>query len=200
MTVNTINVNCVTSLYIEIYLKMNSNTDIRDVFAVFSLYGLRKTSMDNVADALSISRQTLYKKFGSKEELIHWMVSGLVATRAKFAAQALMDQSLSVKERLVKSFDTLTGQFVEPLRNSPHSVEILQLVDKTCRKTNPDLAQEMREKITALFLKENIFPGKGEAEDTALILQHFSLGLMHTAEDRNVYLDNMKRAINRLIS
>lgn len=178
---------------------MDSNTDISDVFAVFSLYGLRKTSMDNVASALSISRQTLYKKFGSKEELIRWMVYEIVTTRAKYATQALMDQSLSVKERLVKSFDTLAGQFVEPLRNSPHSVEILQLVDKTCRKINPDLAEEMREKITALFLKENVFKDKNEAQDTALILQHFSLGLTHTAEDRTVYLNNMKRAINRLI-
>ncbi len=178
---------------------MEQNSDIHDVFAVFALYGLRKTSMDNVATALSVSRQTLYKKFGTKEELIHWMVSELVKRRIELATQALEDISLPVKQRLLKSFDIRIGQFVEPLRSSPHSNEILSLVDKACKKNYPDSVEKLIAQITEIFLKEKIFPDRQQAEDTAYILQYAAQGLMLSSENRSSYLKNLERVLNRLI-
>src|SRR3546814_19910255 len=48
------------------------------IVATFARYGLRKTSMEDVAAALGVSRQALYLRHGSKGALIGWATQGLI--------------------------------------------------------------------------------------------------------------------------
>ncbi|WP_171123438.1 MULTISPECIES: TetR/AcrR family transcriptional regulator [unclassified Ruegeria] len=49
-----------------------SGVDPRDVMNTFAQYGFRKTSMEDIAKAVRLSRQSIYKKFGSKESCYTW--------------------------------------------------------------------------------------------------------------------------------
>ena len=51
---------------------MNPDAEHFKVIEVFSNYGFRKTSMSDLAEAAGVSRQTLYNRFKSKEDILHW--------------------------------------------------------------------------------------------------------------------------------
>ena len=58
-----------------------------------SLYGLKKMTMEDVANQANLSRQTVYEKFGSKKRLVNeffaWLSQeslGVVAHELKMAA------------------------------------------------------------------------------------------------------------------
>ena len=44
----------------------NDNEKAKDMLATFAQYGFKKTSMADIARAMGISRQSVYKKFDQK--------------------------------------------------------------------------------------------------------------------------------------
>jgi len=80
--------------------------------AVFTRYGFRKTSMDEVARAAQLSRQGLYLSFATKEELFRAAVRYFLATALGAASEKLGQASLPLEERLVGGFDEWIGRYV----------------------------------------------------------------------------------------
>jgi AcrR family transcriptional regulator len=79
---------------------------------VFLKFGFRKTSMDEVARAASVSRQGLYLHFSRKEELFRAVVQHALDEAFRAAGERLADGSLSVRERLAGAFDEWVGRHV----------------------------------------------------------------------------------------
>jgi AcrR family transcriptional regulator len=79
---------------------------------VFLKFGFRKTSMDQVARAASVSRQGLYLHFSRKEELFRAVVQHALEEAFQAAGQRLADGSLSVRDRLTGAFDEWVGRHV----------------------------------------------------------------------------------------
>lgn len=79
---------------------------------VFLEFGFRKTSMDEVARAASVSRQGLYLHFSRKEELFRAVVQHALEAALSAAEERLSDGSLSVRERLGGAFDEWVGRHV----------------------------------------------------------------------------------------
>lgn len=82
---------------------------------VFLKFGFRKTSMDQVARAASVSRQGLYLHFSRKEELFRAVVQHALEEAFQAAGQRLADGSLSVRDRLTGAFDEWVGRHVGTL-------------------------------------------------------------------------------------
>ncbi len=40
----------------------------KDLMLTFAQYGFKKTSMEDIGSAVGVTRQSIYKKFGSKEK------------------------------------------------------------------------------------------------------------------------------------
>jgi TetR/AcrR family transcriptional regulator, regulator of autoinduction and epiphytic fitness len=83
--------------------------------AVFTRFGFRKTSMDEVARAADVSRQALYLHFGTKEELFRASVEHALGTALAEATAALGDGALPLERRLVGAFDAWLGRYVGTL-------------------------------------------------------------------------------------
>jgi len=79
---------------------------------VFTRFGFRKTSMDEVARAASVSRQGLYLHFATKEELFRATVQHALDGALEAAAASLGDDSIPLERRLVGAFDAWVGQYV----------------------------------------------------------------------------------------
>jgi AcrR family transcriptional regulator len=79
---------------------------------VFLELGFRKTSMDEVARAASVSRQALYLHFSKKEELFRAVVQHALDNALRAAEARLADGSLPVRERLSGAFDEWVGRYV----------------------------------------------------------------------------------------
>lgn len=80
--------------------------------SVFSRYGFRKTSMDEVAHAAQISRQGLYLHFATKEALFRATVQSALETSLRTANDVLADPSLALEPKLVRAFEEWTGRYV----------------------------------------------------------------------------------------
>ena len=46
----------------------------RQVLRTFAVYGFKKTSMEDIAKAIGVSRQSVYKRFGNKKRCYAWVV------------------------------------------------------------------------------------------------------------------------------
>jgi AcrR family transcriptional regulator len=79
---------------------------------VFTRYGFRKTSMDEVARAAQISRQGLYLHFATKEELFRATLQSAMEGSLHAAKAVLGDSSLPLEPRLVRAFDAWMGRYV----------------------------------------------------------------------------------------
>ena len=79
----------------------------------FIRYGFRKTSMDDVARAAGLSRQSLYAYFPTKEALFGDMVEHLVAATREACRAALARENVELEARLVDSFDAMYGSALD---------------------------------------------------------------------------------------
>lgn len=85
---------------------------LEHALGVFTRFGYRKTSMDEVARAADVSRQGLYLHFSTKEDLFRATVQFFLETSLEAAEEALADTSMLLEGRLVAAFDAWTGRHV----------------------------------------------------------------------------------------
>src|SRR4249920_376821 len=77
---------------------------------VFLRYGLKKTSMDDLARAAGLSRQGLYLYFQTKEELFKAVVLELIAGTRAASKASLAAESTDLETRILGAFDAAHGQ------------------------------------------------------------------------------------------
>ena len=76
---------------------------------VFYRYGFKKASMDDVARAAGLSRQGLYLKFRSKEELFRVALEHLVSRLLEKTAEISRRIDLDIERRLMLIFAASHG-------------------------------------------------------------------------------------------
>jgi AcrR family transcriptional regulator len=80
--------------------------------ATFARYGFRKTSMEEIARAANLSRQSLYSHFSTKEDLFRATVQHALETALIRVSEKLGDVTASLAERLEAAFDEWVGRWV----------------------------------------------------------------------------------------
>ena len=91
---------------------------------VFLRYGLRKSSMEDVAGAAGLSRPGLYLHFASKDVLFRAALQHIVTQSLAGAESAATNRSLPVEERLLAVFEALHGRTMM-LASQEHMNELL---------------------------------------------------------------------------
>jgi AcrR family transcriptional regulator len=71
--------------------------------AEFTAYGLKRTSMENVAERAGLARSTLYRRFSSKQELVRAVALRQVRALLVHLVHQV-EQLPTVEERLVEAF------------------------------------------------------------------------------------------------
>jgi AcrR family transcriptional regulator len=79
---------------------------------VFTRFGFRKTSMEDVARAAGVSRQGLYLLFSNKEELFRRALDHSLSSQLSAAVDVLSRHGQSLEERLIDACDEWCGRFV----------------------------------------------------------------------------------------
>ena len=95
-------------------------------YDVFSRYGFRRTSMNDVAQAAGISRPALYLLFQNKEHLFLELVSYRLA-QAIAAAEAALADGRPLQERLIDALLAHEAVLYEPVSESPHGAELMDV-------------------------------------------------------------------------
>lgn len=171
---------------------------VMEVLKTFAQYGYRKTSMANLGDAFGISRQALYKRFRSKELVFDWLVSEINAYALSGITEALADTSKPMTERLVQGFDCWTGRYIDILRSSPHSAELMDSGIASARslaEDGPTVAEKIRMLIARELVIEGITADLAEGERYAFVMYMASKGLTLSVADRDTYLEKMTEVV-----
>lgn len=91
---------------------------------VFAQYGFRRTSMNDIAQAASISRPALYLMFENKEDLFR----GAVLFRQSQGidrAVAILGEPGAITKRFTAAILAFEKVFYEPVAQSPHGAELM---------------------------------------------------------------------------
>jgi AcrR family transcriptional regulator len=178
---------------------MKTNFDKKKALGVFAQYGFRKTSVGDVASAVGLSRQSLYKKFGSKEELFQTIIEEYSEEVGLQALDILEDKTSVSKSRILRALDTIIGQHVDLMRNSVHGAELVQMGEQVMSAVGKGIMPQVMLKIADVILETHENRSKEQAEDDAFILYTLAKGLSLTVSNYTEYKSGITRATNRLL-
>lgn len=97
---------------------------LRAAFTAFASYGLRRTSMADIAKGAGMSRPALYLHYAGKEDIFNALVRRHFE-RSERAVAAVLSQPGDPVATLLAVFHAIDGEAVEAMLNSPHADEIL---------------------------------------------------------------------------
>lgn len=172
---------------------------LKKALDVFIRYGFRKTSMDDIASAVGLSRQAIYKRYGNKEALFKAVVDASVIQFFADAREALAQPNKSVRERIFDSCSCSTGEYIDKMRSSPHSYEVIAMADSQASDLVDEYDAAFHETMVELLLDENVFTDRKAAHDAVSVVHYASKGLFHEAKNQKEYTDGMETVIRTVI-
>jgi len=92
----------------------------------FTLYGFKRTSMDDIAQRADISRAALYLLFPNKEAIFRTLSHQLHSAALDRASAALRSNG-PLRDRLIAAFEGKMLEFLQLVQSSPHGAEIADL-------------------------------------------------------------------------
>lgn len=158
----------------------------------FARYGLRKTSMDDVARAADLSRPGLYLHFPSKEALFVATLEHLLA-RTMAAVDAALAADRPWLDRIVDALAAAHFAFA-------HGVDPAHLDElaASARELAPDAVRTHEQAVRDALIAA-IPAGPMSGDDAADLLLAVSTGLKHTQPDADAYRDRLRHLAGALL-
>jgi len=122
---------------------------------LFIRYGVKRTSIDDVARAADIAKGTLYLYYESKEMLFAEVAKNICADILAEARRASA-MPAPLAERLVGILDAEIGVLHRLVEQSPHVRELTETKEATASATFATLDRDIQELITTAISEENI--------------------------------------------
>src|SRR5258708_10084158 len=91
---------------------------------LFSQYGYRRTSIDDIAHEAEIAKGTVYLSFKSKEEIFRALCESLIE-RTEAAVKLARDTSGPIDERLIAMLEAKFGLLFDTVYRSAHAAELM---------------------------------------------------------------------------
>lgn len=110
---------------------------------VFATYGFRKTSMDDIARAASMSRPALYQTFRNKTEIFRALAAEIMDDAAKRACEGLSGAGM-FKDRLYRAIDMSILEMHRFIDQTAHGKELMGVSD--------EIADDIDEQWTETFI------------------------------------------------
>ncbi len=179
---------------------MASDFPLAPIVATFARYGLRKTSMEDVAGALGVSRQALYNRHGSKRALIGWATDSLIDTSLDHAIAGINQPAKTLAERLTDALDAWTGRHMDVLNASPHGAEIVAML----QRDPPEAVRVAERRLVAAMAEAIRFSGPGSAVSRAgsmaQALCWTARGLVHAVPDHATFRRQLDHIVGALVA
>ena len=123
--------------------------------SLFIRYGVKRTSIDEVARAADIAKGTLYLYYDSKEMLFAEVAKNICADILAEANKAAA-MPVPLAERLVGILDSEIGVLHRLVEHSPHVRELTETKEALASAAFATLDQDIKQLITTLISEENI--------------------------------------------
>ena len=137
---------------------------IEAAFGVFSRFGVKRTTMNDIATEAKIARQTLYNAFENKDDVLRAMIR-LNTKRTLAAIEAGFQGATDLGEKIDISFEHIVVIPCAMLRASPHFEELVNGFKDTSKKE-----LEAGEKQYKKVFEELLHPYAAQIQDNGLTL------------------------------
>ncbi len=167
-------------------MKKREEKIIEAAIRLFSRYGVKRTSMNDLATEAGIARQTLYNSFSNKDEVLRATIQ-LFADRAVAQIDAGLQKTSDLGERLDVVFRHVAVEPYDQLNASPNTEDIIEGFNASSQE-EITAADERFRAIIARILE----PSRNAIEDSGLTLEQFAdfvqrsaSAAKHSAGNRN---------------
>ncbi|MCY0856319.1 TetR/AcrR family transcriptional regulator [Cupriavidus sp. D39] len=143
---------------------------------LFLRYGVKRTSIDDIARQAGIAKGTVYLSFDSKAALFAAIADRLCASTLSNAEQIASDVTPPT-ERIVEVLDCYIGQTHRLVSQSPHIAELTASKEALATQAFETLDRQIRA-VLATLLKEAGIGQDGAAD----MLVAAGIGTLHTGD------------------
>ena len=126
---------------------------LEEAIGLFTQYGVRRTTMHDIAEASHISRQTLYTLYPNKSAIFQAIIE-LHRTETLAALDAFLQSEKPLSEGLDVIFYHLAIVPFQKLKDTPHGDEILEGMDMAAGDDMADLYTEFRAAVTKMLIQK----------------------------------------------
>lgn len=176
-------------------LDMEDSHSFASVLGVFSHYGFKKASMEDLAQAMGFTRQTLYNHFKGKQAVLDWAVEGYVRDSHSKAIEELKGNRNPVPDGLLGAFSRMVGDIVPLLKNSPHGSEVLDMGTESLKRSNIDHQGAFEKELARFLVERGACQTIEEATEKTFLLLMASKGLLLKCQNSEEFQDGMARII-----
>lgn len=120
---------------------------------VFLAYGYGRTTMDDIARAVEMSRPALYLVFRNKTAIYRALGAELLAASIRDARAALAGDA-PFPERLMQALERAIFQMMAMIENSPHGEEILDMKNSLAADLVAEWRQALGDRIAEAIAAE----------------------------------------------
>lgn len=163
-------------------------------FGVFASYGYRRTTMEDIARAVGLSRSALYLHFRNKEDIFRSLTHRHFDTSMAGMEAALHRPGQTEEEALFAAFVAKDGPLMEMIFATPHGEELLD----AGMSAVPDLVKTASARAAEVLCRwlqaRGLPPDLGSAQGLAEMMVAALMGLKSTARS----LDELRTAQRQL--
>lgn len=156
----------------------------------FALNGVQKTSMQDLANSAGLSRQSIYKKFGSKDACYQWVINTYLSKMYADIFDVLGDETIEPIDGLMKTFDVFIGNAVKVISN-PHGAQVLDDTLKATHASVEDWPIRFRERLASYLTHHNLVSDEN-ALGVAYTLISAGKGLLLEESTRESFTKSIK--------
>lgn len=152
---------------------------------VFSQYGIKRTTMNDIAEHAEVSRQTLYNSFENKEAIFKAIIR-LYTEETLNALHAHNDGSDDLNAGLELVFHHLAFIPFDIMHSTAHGADVIEGIGNAAAPELTAANAAFRDAIAEMFkphekqLQKSHLSGKEFSE----LIAHTTLALKHHAQDR----------------
>ena len=172
---------------------------LAEAFEVFIRFGYKKSSLNDVAQAANVSRQTLYMYFKDKPGLFSAAIEQNLRGNLNDVERSLT-LALPLHDAVVEAFRLWHGRFSKPVNH--FETDFMPSAIKYSGNVLAETEHAFMTLLTKVIFdasKRNLCSTKVEAGELTAILNTFSKGLKIEVETEQAYITRMKRACAALL-
>ncbi len=174
-----------------------SGVDPRDIMNVVAQYGFRKTSMEEIARAVGLSRQSIYKKFGSKEACYTWALKTYMENLYRDVFSVMEKADGAPLEVLEKVLLYVVGDSLE-LSRTHHGAELLENALDVAAAQPENWPEAYLAKVGEFLLRQGLASSPERAQDLSYLLITAARGAMVVAQTKEDFAADIRRLLKAM--
>ncbi|MFN3845158.1 MAG: TetR/AcrR family transcriptional regulator [Paracoccaceae bacterium] len=156
-------------------------------FHAFATYGYRRTTMDDIAQGVGLSRSALYLHYHNKEDVFRTLAERYFRDALAAMESALMASGQTPEQALIAAFVAKDGKFMDVVLGTPHGAELLD-AGISLTKDLADRAEAQKIALLAQWLAAlPMTEGIGTPEAVARTIMISAMGLKFPGQTLDGY-------------